>query len=457
MTITRRASLTAVLTAAASLLVSPKLGTAQPFSSGSTGEDGPFIPTCAPTPCTVVVTLPESGVFNFTTIDIPTGVTVRFSKNTANTPVTLLATGDANIAGVIEVSGSNAGTSGVPGRGGPGGFDGAMGGNVTVSLDGTPGIGPGGGGGGDAAVTSGSGGGFGTGGSGTRGGSVYGIQTLLPLIGGSGGGGGRGSTTSAGGGGGGGGGALLIASSGTINLTVFGTGLKADGGAVGLGFANGGGGSGGAIRLLANRILGNNNTQLRARGGGSGPVGGGLGRIRVEAFELNLAAGFIDPPPSTGTPGPVTPPAGFPSLRIPAVGGVSPPAIPQGTFLAPPDIALSPTVMNPVTVELAAANIPLGTTIAVTVRPEAGPITTVDSTPLEGTLASSTATASVSLANGVSVISANATFAAPRVGSLGRPMVVAGEVVKQIQVSSTYEGPTRIIYITASGQEVDIR
>lgn len=428
---------------------------AQTFSSGSTGEDGPFNPTCAPPPCTVTVGLPESGVFNFTTINVPTGVTVRFTRSSTNTPATLLATGDVTLAGIIDVSGGNAAVSGLPGRGGPGGFDGGMGGNVTVSLDGTSGLGPGGGGGGDGSLPGGSGGGFGTTGTGSRAGTPYGIPTLLPLIGGAGGGGGLGSPTLAGGGGGGGGGALLIASSGTIHLTIFGGQLRAGGGSEGLGHASGGGGSGGAMRLVANRILGNNSTVIIARGGGGPFARGGLGRIRLEAFELSLPAAFIDPPPSAGTPGPVMPPTGFPSLQIIAVGGLSAPPGPKGNFLAPPDIVLSPIVPSPVTVELQASNIPPGTTLMVTVIPEAGSRTTVDSTPLAGTLESSTATASVTLTNGVSVINANATFAAPRVGLLGNPMVVAGDAVKWIRVTATNGGPSRVSYITVSGREVE--
>src|SRR5437762_2772563 len=106
------------------------------YSSGSTGADGPFpggpFPVCTPTPCTMTVTVPTTGVFNFTTITVPAGVTVKFTRNAANTPVTLLATQNVLIAGTLDVSGS----AGVPlvlfvdmaphlgGAGGSGGFDG---------------------------------------------------------------------------------------------------------------------------------------------------------------------------------------------------------------------------------------------------------------------------------------------------------------------------------------------
>src|SRR5438132_9969082 len=166
---------------------------AQTFNSGGTGADGAFSPTS-----TTTLTLPPSGVFNFTTVNIPSGVTVRFTKNATNTPVTILASGDVTIAGTIDVSGApGGGGSGQTlltpngGRGGPGGFDGGSGSNGIVSTTGGAGLGPGGGAGGVLFVSNSGGGGVGTagggGGQGSGGGPAYGTPTLLPLIGGSGG------------------------------------------------------------------------------------------------------------------------------------------------------------------------------------------------------------------------------------------------------------------------------
>ena len=89
-------------------------------------------------------------------MNILAGVTVKFQRNTANTPVYFLATGDVTIAGVVDVSGEN-GTDGntgniapVPGgKGGPGGFDGGYGGEpgsegIDAKLPGN-GLGAGGG------------------------------------------------------------------------------------------------------------------------------------------------------------------------------------------------------------------------------------------------------------------------------------------------------------------------
>ena len=121
---------------------------AMAFDSGSTGADGPLNPTVD-----TVIALPDDGVFNYTSINIPAGVTVRFERNTTNTPVRLLVADDAQIDGIIDISGQDSpaigpagdgvpADDGLPGIGGPGGFHGGGGG----------GAGGGGGGGGGPAT-----------------------------------------------------------------------------------------------------------------------------------------------------------------------------------------------------------------------------------------------------------------------------------------------------------------
>jgi len=397
---------------------------AQTFVSGSTGADGPFNPTV-----NVTLDLPPSGIFNFTTVNIPSNVVVTFNRNAANTPVTILATGDVSIAGIIDVSGGDA-VAGVPGRAGPGAFDGGMGGTgFGSSPNGTPGLGPGGGQGGVAGAGqfpgSASGGGFGTqgtaNGAAVPGGQTYGVHTLFPLIGGSGGGGGAGGPTSSGPAGGGGGGAILIASSGTITMNVqfVSRGIFAQGGngavkAVGLpqNVASGCG-SGGAIRLIANSIV-TNGALLDVRSGCSaGLIGGGLGRVRLETFQQSggFGPGGITTS-SQGLPGKVLPDSASPSVRIVSIGGVNVPPTPQATYFNVPDVTVDPNLANPITVALEAHNVPLGTALAVSVVTEGvATRTTFNSTPLTGTLASSTATANVTLPPGTSVLTATATFA----------------------------------------------
>jgi hypothetical protein len=319
------------------------------FSSGSTGADGAFAPTTSQT-----ISVPASGVFNYTTVTIPSGVTITYLANAANVPLTILASGDVQITGTLKVSGQDGNPTGFGGIGGPGG---GRGGNGGVNLSsGTNGDGPGGGKGGLVSTGSpancsngGAGGaGFQVPGAGSLGGSVYGTKNLIPLIAGSGGGGGCGASNDVGTGGGGGGGALLVASSTTITIGGAGT-ISAKGGAGGSkagSDASGGGGSGGAVRLVANTITGQGVIDITGGSvGGASSVGqqgsaGGFGYIRAEAFNLTgFIPSTINTPVSGGLPSSAVP-TNLPTLQIVSVGGVAAPASPAGSFQGSPDIVL---------------------------------------------------------------------------------------------------------------------
>lgn len=438
------------------------------FVSGSTGVDGPFNPTQSQT-----MLLPESGVFNFTTVNIPAGVTIRFGRNSRNTPVTILATENVTIAGTIDISGSN-GVTVQGGAGGPGGFNGGNGGPAVSSGQTAPGAngdGPGGGGGAGStgsfnSVGNPGGGGFGTIGENGRlpanflpqgftladgaGGPKYGLPTLLPLIGGSGGGGEVSNSSSPGGGGGGGGGAILIASSGTISF-VSNPFISAQGGHGSTRNFGAAGGSGGAVRLIANVITGNVTINADGGSGSSGGHGGG-GYIRVEAFDLSALNLNINGSPrvSTTTPRAVLP-ANSPSIRIISIAGVAAPGNPIGSIQGGPDLILPANQANPVNVALAASNIPLGTTLQITLTPENGARTTTQSTALTGSLAASTATASVTVPDGISVIQASGTI---DVAALG--LVINGEPIKKIEVNAVFGGNQTITYITASNKRIRV-
>lgn len=425
------------------------------FSSGSTGADGAF----EPTEDTELV-LPEDGIFNFTTVNIPEGVTVTFRRNRNNTPVTILASGDVTVAGTISVNGED-GNVQVPGRGGPGGYSGGYGG--IAGGPGGNGEGPGGGGAGRYA----GGGGFGTeGGQGVKngnvlnnGGKVYGNERLLPIIGGSGGGGGSENLT-ANGGGGGGGGSLLIASSGTINIIGA---ITANGGN-GVGgnnyYGNSGGGSGGSIRLLAHTISGNG--MITARGGagaygyGDNKAGdGGIGRIRLEA-ETILHTVAIDPPQAvTVGYAPVLTLPDMPTLAITRIAGQDVPISPTGMYAAP-DLILPVRTTNPVSVEISATNIPVGVEVTLTVSPQVGSPTTVTGL-LSGTDASSTAIVEIDLSTTYStILTASTTFSIPTASNGGRDIYAEGEKVVKMKVASVMGGGSRVSYITESGREIPV-
>ena len=439
------------------------------FSSGSNEEDGPFSPTSSQS-----IQVQPDGVFNYTTFNIPVGVTITYIPNANNTPLTILTSGNVAIAGTIIISGQDA-TTFSGGIGGPGGARGGNGGmSLAGSTQGQPGGGPGGGSGGSGTSGNGGGGGYATvgvtggGTTGGQGGLAYSGLSLLPLLGGSGGGGGSstGVGGNTGGTGGGGGGAILIASSGNIvmNGVIRSNGGDGQVGQAGGGvFTRGGGGSGGAIRLITNTITGNG--QLEVVGGelgGSATRTGAPGFIRVEAFNSGAFTPNILPNPgavfSFSTPGSVTLPTTVPRLRIASVAGIAAPASPRGSFQQEPDILVPSTQSNPVTVAIEASNLPVGTVVDVTLTPERAAPTTVQSTPLAGTEANSTATASLTLSNVISVISVRVVIdlnlARPKSAASQPPIFIDGERVDRMEIASTFGGASEITYITRTGRRV---
>lgn len=466
------------------------------YNSGSSGVDGAFNPTTSQS-----IQLPADGIFNYTSVNIPSGVTITYIKNAANTPVTLLVSGDVSIAGVIDVSATTSDiTSG--GIAGPGGFNGGAagtaGGVVANWVNGyagpnvgRAGLGPGGGAPGsvhrpsaysglDAAA--GGGGAYGTappapgGNCPTIPGVTYGNVTLIPLVGGSGGGGGAGGPLLPGSGGGGGGGAVLIAASGTINVTGS---ILANGGTplspgqitastpgalpTGRG-AYGGGGSGGAIRLIATMVTGDG--VISAVGGlstgeyaynttygtyyvcsnqANGSLNGGAGRIRIDSDSLVRTAATT-PSWSRGTPSLAFVP-GLPMLSIESIGGV---AVPAGNS----SIALPAGFTNPVTVNFVTTGVTVGSSIKLTVTPAQGVAYSATSAPTTGTTSSAAASVSVNLLSGSNTLQATVTYTV--VASVGDAMSVyaQGERVEKVTLASTLGSKdSRVTFTTVSGKE----
>jgi len=287
------------------------------------------------------------------------------------------------------------------------------------------------------------------------GGGSYGSNLLLPLIGGSGGGGGSGWTNSEGAGGGGGAGAVLLAASGTI--TVSGS-IIANGGWGGQGAgqdvgAPGGGGSGGAIRLIATTVAGNGT--LQAVGGCTNNNGNcyrqaSSGRIRIEGNNITRTAAS-NPADTKDVPGPIFIP-NSPSIRIATVAGQTVPATPTGNA----DVTLPTTQTNPVTVTFESSNVPLGNTIRLTVTPANADATSAVSTAISGTLAAGTASVSVTLPQGPSVLQAQTTYTI--VASLGDALgnFANNERVERLEVSASLGGaPAGVKLVTVSGKKFD--
>ncbi len=484
---------------------------AHAFDSGSTG-DVAFNPTV-----NTEVELPPSGILNYTTVNIPAGVTVTFKKNATNTPVYILASGDVTIAGWINIRGGDAkdvgttgdgalGDDGIPGSGGPGGFDGGRGGSDDAALRaevirGGAGLGPGGGRGGiegnDGCADGryykylGTGGAYGDTAYAHRSVQIcnpdpdesqrsnpYGSILLQPLIGGSGGGGGRGGANYLGSGGGGGGGAILIASSGTISLT-GGTagGINARGGDSGdvAGTNAGGrgaGGSGGGIRLVATAITGNGsllaeggcsrlNGNIRQSCGYAGTStaspnstsahhGGSPGRIRLEADSVTYT-GTSAPDYKVAVPGSVFI-AAAPAIRIASIAGQPVPAALTGSA----DVVLPAATTGPVEIVFETTNVPLGNAVTLRLVPAYGNPTEVLSPAITGTLEKGSTSIITTLPQGPSTLQAMTTYTVPLAMGEALSQYAQNERVEKVRLTVAMGGAPSARLITVSGKEYDV-
>jgi hypothetical protein len=337
-----------------------------------------------------------NGVFNFTTITIPAGVSVHLTANRLNTPVYWLATGKVDIEGTLDLSGApgaKGGTADVdkrlPAAAGSGGYAGGVGGNTSGQYA-TSGSGPGGGAAGTSPCVNGVGGSFAD------------NQFLIPLVGGSGGGGNIDNFTGLfGGGGGAGGGAILVASSNQI--IVKGT-ITANGGGYQCGGGCGcvqGAGSGGAVRLVSNTISGSG-TLTALRGGGAScsgsPICGQDGRVRLEANTISFTGSFNNTPVSESTPlrnfNSFIPSVPQPSVRVTSINGTP---ITENPFTFP-DITINTD--QPVPVIITGHQVPVGTTANLIILGESADQDSGLQCTLAGTLATSTCTISVKYAFG---------------------------------------------------------
>mgnify|MGYP001590922813 CR=1 FL=1 len=143
--------------------------------------------------------------------------------------------------------------------------------------------------------------------------------------------------------------------------------------------------------------------------------------------------------------------AGLPTLRITSVAGVAAPATPTGNA----DITLPATTTNPITVAFATTGVPVGNTVKLTVKPANGAPVSVVSPALTGTTDAATASVSVDLPSGPSVLEATTTYTI--VASLGDALgnqFAEGERVEKIEVAASTAGPSMVTLITVSGKRV---
>lgn len=399
---------------------------AQVFSSGSTGADGPLDLTSG----NRVVQLPESGILNYTTVNIPAGKTLTFKLNSRNTSVILLTQGTVTVAGTINTSAGGR----TPG---PGGFYGGapnLNGGAGPNL---PGFGPGGGPQAD----------------GSRHGRWIGPLSLVPIIGGSGGSGGS-QCTFVGQSpyGGGGGGAIVIASSQSITLP-FGSLIVANGSGVECPFGGAGGGSGGAIRLVANSINVAGTLSATGADGFGSTAAGNHGVIHIEAPPGALAfTGTSNPPVGLSAINPTIVPTSSPSLVIVSVGGFPVPSG-SGQRFDTYDMLLPNQLTDPISVVVQASNIPVGTQVSIGVV-NGSPGATTTASALQGTLASSTATPTISnlTRTAVTYLLASATFDPPQ--ALAPLNQKGANHVEKVRVESLVGAKPKFVFLRKDGSVI---
>ena len=392
----------------------------QTFNSGSTGADGALdlgAMNCATGPYSPPpgypggcwIQLPESGILNYTTINVPPGTSLNFTKNRANTPVVLLAQGNVVVYGTIGVDTVYVGADGRTdySQPGPGGFPGGY-------PIGNAGLGPGGG-----TTTA-------------PHGRWVGPLSLVPIVGGSGG-----TWT-------GGGGALVIASSGEIRIQAGGS-ITATSTYTSPSF---GLGSGGAIRLVANRIF-------HAGGTSANGYGGNPGIVRLEAPTgcINYT-GSSSPFPILSTINPAIVASASPELLIVSVGGFSVPAN-AGNRKDAADLVLPRQLPDPINVVVEASNIPLGS--PVTVSFGTSNQGTAPSVPLTGSLEHSTATIGVSglSRDALAYLYVQVLFAPPVLGPTPGDAADANQVT-QVRMTSSPGTKPQFEFFRRDGAEVPV-
>lgn len=211
------------------------------------------------------------------------------------------------------------------------------------------------------------------------------------------------------------------------------------------------------MRLVATTVVGNGTIDVS--GGGpafsmaSPGTAGSSGRIRIEALTNTSALNMSNASSvSVGQPGALAL-TNAPVLQITSVAGTATPSAPTASY-SQPDIVLPATTTNPVTISIAASNIPVGTAVTVKVVGQTGAPTSVTSAGLSGTLASSTTSVAVTIpTNQPSVISASVTFTATAWNG-SRPLYAEGEEVERVAVSAGLGRVQEVTYITKSGREI---
>lgn len=160
---------------------------------------------------------------------------------------------------------------------------------------------------------------------------------------------------------------------------------------------------------------------------------GGLGRSSIEVIPNSGAFNL----------------ALLPSLAITSIGGQAVPATPTGSG----DVTAPLSLGNPLAVVVSASGIPLGSVVKLTLNNNSGTVTTANTSALAGTLQASTATGSINIPSGATVLTASASYTLTLAQGEALKVYAEGERVEKVSLASVMGGDMQVTLITATGKE----
>ncbi len=168
-------------------------------------------------------------------------------------------------------------------------------------------------------------------------------------------------------------------------------------------------------------------------------------------------SGTNSPALSAGEIGPIFVP-NDPNLRISSIAGQAVSAEPTGIQ----DVTFPEDLVQPVSVGIAASQVPLGTIVTVLVKAQNGDVVEYISNALDGTLEASTATVEgVTLPSGPSVLEAQASFTlvlaaggGESASMQGTPLLYQGERIEMAEERTASNGETEVFYMTSSKKRI---
>lgn len=210
----------------------------------------------------------------------------------------------------------------------------------------------------------------------------------------------------------------------------------------------GGGGSAGAVRILTPAFSGAGTINV---GGGTGGCRPGNGSTDVDDWNAGGHGGVGRSSVEIVSGGTFSLSA-IPTLAITSIGGVAVPPNPSGAG----DVTLPGELPNPTGITISASGIPVGTVVKLTLHQPYADKVTANASALAGTLQASTATGSINIPTGSSVLMASTTYALTVAQGEALKVYAGGERVEWVSLAAVMGGEMNVTLITVSGKEFEV-